>query len=86
MPEEKSVRSEPLGDDGERVEQQNMAGMDNIDGGGEFPDPDTPPDEAAGAPGDLVPHRQHGQGQFNDVQPAVGAAPEGAQEDSVSSD
>jgi len=81
MPEDKSVRSEPLGDRDERIDQQNMAGKDNINGGGEFPDPDTPPDERAGAPGpELVGHREHGKGQFNDAQPDVGAAPEGAQE------
>jgi len=80
MPEEKSVRSEPLGDRDERVDQQNGAGKDNILGGGEFPDPETEPDEGAGAPGpELVGHREHGQGQFNDVQPDVGAAPEGSQ-------
>ena len=77
MPEEKSVRSEPLGDDGEVVEQQNGAGMDNIRGGGEFPDADTPPDRDAGAPGpELVGHREHNQGQFNDVQPDVGGVPD----------
>jgi hypothetical protein len=73
MPEDKSVRSEPLGDRDERIDQQNAAGMDNIDGGGEFPDADTGPDRAAGAPGpEMVGHREHGRGQFSDDQPAVG--------------
>ena len=72
MPEDKSVRSEPLGDRDERVDQQNV-GPDNELGGGEFPDADTGPDRAAGAPGpELVGHREHGKGQFNEHQPAVG--------------
>ena len=49
-PSEKSVRSEPLGDDGEVVVQQNV-GPGSEDGGGEFPDKDAPPDRDAGAPG-----------------------------------
>jgi hypothetical protein len=49
---EKSVRSEPLDlDDGPDVviEQQNV-GVDNELGGGEFPDPDAPPSDAAPGP------------------------------------
>jgi hypothetical protein len=46
------VTSTPLGDDDVVVRQENVAGKDNIRGGGEFPDPDTPPDESLGAPGD----------------------------------
>ena len=38
--------SEPLGDDDEVVAQQNV-GRDNMQGGGEWPDPDTPPSESA---------------------------------------
>ena len=69
MPQEKSVRSEPLGDDERRIDQQNGAGKDNINGGGEFPDADMPPDRDAGAPGpEIVGHREHGKGQFNDAQ------------------
>lgn len=43
--------SEPVGggDDEYVVAQENMAGRDNIEGGGEWPNPDTPP--AEGAPG-----------------------------------
>ena len=69
MAEDKSVQSEPLGDRDERYDQQQAGGMDNITGGGEFPDPDTPPDRAAGAPGpELVETHEHGQGQFNEAQ------------------
>ncbi|HYD10741.1 MAG TPA: hypothetical protein VEA78_11610 [Acidimicrobiales bacterium] len=72
MPDEKSVRSEPLGDRDEQVDQQNV-GVDNELGGGEFPDPETSPDRDAGAPGpEMVGHREHGQGQFNEHQPDVG--------------
>ncbi|MDQ3756801.1 MAG: hypothetical protein M3394_03010 [Actinomycetota bacterium] len=39
-------RSEPLGDDDEVIEQENV-GRDNMQGGGEWPDPDTPPSESA---------------------------------------
>ena len=71
MPEDKSVRSGPLGDRDERIDQQSGAGKDNIDGGGEFPDADTGPDRDAGAPGpEVVGHREHGHGQFNDAQEA----------------
>lgn len=47
--EDKHTRSEPLDlDEGEDVviEQQNV-GRPNTDGGGEWPDPDTPPSDAA---------------------------------------
>jgi len=39
-------RTEPLGDEGEVIEQENV-GRDNMRGGGEWPDPDTPPSESA---------------------------------------
>jgi hypothetical protein len=61
-PVEESTQSEPLGDDGERVDQQNV-GFGVERGGGEFPDPDTPPsDSAPGEPG--VSSEPHGGGQF----------------------
>ena len=47
-PVEESVVSEPVGDD-ERVVAQENTGRPNMEGGGEWPDPDTPPSE--GAPG-----------------------------------
>jgi hypothetical protein len=83
-PVEKMYESEPLGDDGRRVDQESWAGMDNISGGGEFPDPDTGPDRDAGAPGpEMVGHREHSKGQFNEHQPSVGAVPEDQQEDNA---
>jgi hypothetical protein len=51
--EDKSVETVPLDlDEGEDVviEQENV-GEDNMRGGGEWPDPDTPPSDAA--PGSL---------------------------------
>ena len=53
--------------------EQEPVGKDNVQGGGEFPDADTPPDREAGAPGpEMVGHREHGKGQLNDDQPPVG--------------
>jgi hypothetical protein len=51
-PIEEEVVSEVVGDgdDARVVAQENLAGRDNIEGGGEWPDPDTPPSpEARGA-------------------------------------
>jgi hypothetical protein len=52
--DERLYTSEPLEDeDGNTyvIQQQNMAGRDSIEGGGEWPDPDTPPrPPAPGAP------------------------------------
>lgn len=50
-PIEEMYVSEPVagGDDEYVVAQENAAGRDNMAGGGEWPDPDTPP--AEGAPG-----------------------------------
>lgn len=79
-PVDEMVESAEIGPGDQRYDQENGAGVDNIDGGGEYPDPDTPPAYDAGAPGpELVGHQEHGKGQFNEVQPAVGAAPEGRQ-------
>jgi hypothetical protein len=55
--EDKSTETTPLdldegleGDEGVVIQQQNV-GKDNMRGGGEWPDPDTPPSDAA--PGSL---------------------------------
>ena len=55
--EDKSTETTPLdldedleGDEGVVIQQQNV-GKDNMRGGGEWPDPDTPPSNAA--PGSL---------------------------------
>ena len=55
----------PLGEDDEVVAQQNV-GVDNMRGGGEWPDPDAPPSESAPGP-ELAPHREGGKGQFAEV-------------------
>jgi len=69
-PIDEMYQSEPLGDDGERVDQESWAGKDNIRGGGEFPDPDTPPTESAGGePG--VTRQEHGKGQFQEAYDSV---------------
>jgi hypothetical protein len=49
--DDRDVTSTPIGEDDVVIAQENLAGKDNIRGGGEFPDPDTPPDEGLGAPG-----------------------------------
>jgi hypothetical protein len=59
----------PLGDDGDVVEQMNV-GKDNMRGGGEWPDPDTPPSESA--PGDLVsPPRGSERGTYKEALDSV---------------
>lgn len=62
VPPDASTRSEPLGDEDVVLEQQNV-GPDDTRGGGEFPDPDTPP--SGMAPADGSPAR--GQGQFDEA-------------------
>jgi len=47
---DRDVESTPIGEDDTVIPQENV-GKDNMRGGGEFPDPDTPPDEGLGAPG-----------------------------------
>jgi hypothetical protein len=47
---DRDVQSTPIGEDDAVISQENV-GKDNMRGGGEFPDPDTPPDESLGAPG-----------------------------------
>jgi hypothetical protein len=66
-PVDEMYESEPLGDDGRRVDQENVAGKDNLRGGGEYPDAHTPPDEDAGAPGELRSSRPPGQSQFQEA-------------------
>jgi hypothetical protein len=47
-PEAKLYSTVPLDtEDGPRVIQQQNVGKDNMKGGGEWPDPDTPPQEPA---------------------------------------
>ena len=50
--EDKHTKSEPLdldeGEDDVVIEQQNV-GQPNVAGGGEWPDPDAPPSDAAGS-------------------------------------
>jgi hypothetical protein len=61
-PVDEMTQSEALGDEKVRVDQQNT-GPGSQRGGGEFPDPDTPPSEYA--PGEEgVTHQEHGKGQF----------------------
>ncbi|MDP9005826.1 MAG: hypothetical protein M3N15_02770 [Actinomycetota bacterium] len=71
-PVDESVTSEPLdlsaesGDD-EVVEQQNVGSQRSL-GGGEWPDPDSPPSDAAAGSADLVPPRREGPSQFKHAQ------------------
>ena len=57
-PTDAMVESEPVGDD-DAVIRNAPAGATESRGGGEFPDPDTPPSGAA--PADGSPERGHGQ-------------------------
>ena len=71
QPVDDMVVSAPLdlsaGDGDEVVEQQNV-GAERSAGGGEWPDPDRPPSDAAAGSAGLVPPRQGGPSQFKDAQ------------------
>jgi hypothetical protein len=66
-PTDDMVRSEPLGDEDVVLENES-AGVTRSRGGGEYPDPDTPPSGVA--PADGAPER--GKGQFDDVYEEAG--------------
>ena len=71
QPVDEMVHSTPLdlsdeGDD-EVVGQENV-GAQASRGGGEWPDPDTPPTDAAAGSAGLVPPRQGGPSQFKEAQ------------------
>lgn len=68
-PVDEMVQSEPLGDDGERVDQENVGPASR--GGGEFPDPDTPPSASAPGSAGLVESPEAGHGQFQEAYDAV---------------
>jgi hypothetical protein len=57
-PTDDMVHSEPLGDEDVVIDNET-AGVTRSRGGGEYPDPDTPPSGVA--PGDGAPERGHGQ-------------------------
>ncbi len=65
-PTDAMVRSEPLGDDDVVIESENV-GVTQEPGGGEFPDPETPPSDLA--PGGGSPGR--GKGQFDEAYASV---------------
>jgi hypothetical protein len=67
VPSESSTRSEPLGDEDVVLEGQNV-GADQTRGGGEYPDPDTPPSGVA--PADGSPRR--GKGTFDEAYEEAG--------------
>jgi hypothetical protein len=67
VPSESSTRSEPLGDEDVVLEGQNV-GADQNRGGGEYPDPDTPPSGVA--PADGSPSR--GKGTFDEAYEEAG--------------
>jgi hypothetical protein len=60
------VQSEPLGDDDVVLENEN-AGVTQSRGGGEFPDPDTPPSGLAPANGSP----ERGKGTFDEAYASV---------------
>lgn len=68
-PVDESAESAELGDREIRVDQQNV-GIGIERGGGEFPDPDTPP--SGSAPGETgVTKQEHGRGQFQEAYDSV---------------
>ena len=71
-PIDESAQSAELGDHDIRVDQQNV-GIGVERGGGEFPDPDTPPSGEAGAGVTGETRQEHGKGQF---QAAYDSVPE----------
>jgi hypothetical protein len=66
-PTDDMVRSEPLGDD-DVVLENEAAGATRSRGGGEYPDPETPP--SGTAPADGAPAR--GKGQFDEAYEEAG--------------
>ena len=62
-PTDDEIRSEPLGENDVVIENEPGGIGDEALGGGEYPDPDTPPSESA--PGGGSPKR--GRGQFDEV-------------------
>ncbi len=68
-PVDEMVESEPLGDDGERVDQENVGPASR--GGGEFPDPHTPPSPSAPGSAGLVDSPEAGHGQFQEAYDGV---------------
>ena len=64
---DKAVTSEPLGDE-DAVLENEPAGATRSLGGGEFPDPDTPP--SGSAPGGGSPER--GKGTFDEAYEEAG--------------
>jgi hypothetical protein len=67
VPPDSSTRTEPLGEEEVVLENQN-AGVTQSRGGGEFPDPDTPPSGVA--PADGSPSR--GKGTFDEAYEEAG--------------
>ena len=65
--DDKMVQSTPLGDEDVVLENES-AGVTNSRGGGEFPDPDTPPSGVA--PADGSPRR--GKGTFDEAYEEAG--------------
>jgi hypothetical protein len=72
-PTDAMFRSEPLGDDDVVIENETE-GATASRGGGEFPDPDTPPSGVA--PADGSPAR--GKGQFDEAYASVDEETRGA--------
>lgn len=84
QPLDQSTQSEPLdlGEGDDVVVEQENVGRQNVEGGGEWPDPDALPSDAA--PGsDLTPERRRGRTQFKDAYDAVDDAADEAQDGNV---
>lgn len=85
QPIDQSTQSEPLDlDEGDDVvvEQENV-GRGNMEGGGEWPDPDALPVDAAPGSSGLTPERRQGRTQFKDAYDAVDDAADEARDDNA---
>ena len=85
QPIDQSTQSEPLDlDEGDDVvvEQENV-GRRNMEGGGEWPDPDALPVDAAPGSSGLTPQRRQGRTQFKDAYDAADDAADEARDDNA---
>lgn len=85
QPIDQSTQSEPLdlaeGDD-VVIEQENV-GRPNMEGGGEWPDPQAPPSDSAPGSSGLTPPRRQGRTQFKDAYEAADEAEDDAGADNA---
>lgn len=73
QPIDQSTQTEPLdlGEGDDVVIEQENVGRRNMEGGGEWPDPDAPSSDAAPGSSGLTPARRRGRSQFKDAYEAA---------------